>query len=316
LGGGRKREEWEGKERSVGVVDGIMTAKEKLEALWEAFDVSSPPPEVEEALERGWWVSLRHFRGERELRVVANNSLPPWEKLQFHLFSDRLDLRRFPSAVFQLRKGEFEAEIFPEVFLGKGVAYFRTFSEESLKEALKNVTHFRPFLRKAGLSDLVLALKSLLGLKEGEARREGGYVLARGETLRVLGRGGFFADPLLEGALLLGKPVTLPSVEELQVTLKADFYRERVSLSWVRIQLGKRAVDLEGRHVSHSFSVLEEDWLSSLIREVFRYLAENPLLPGKITALAEEINEHKDPLKALRSEEVLRGAYLRALAQL
>jgi hypothetical protein len=74
-------------------------------------------------------------------------------------------------------------------------------------------------------------------------------------------------------------------------------------------------VDLERTHLPDSFSVLEENWVSSLVQGVFRCLAENPLLPERIVALAQEIIEREDPLEALRSEEVLRGAHLRALAQ-
>jgi hypothetical protein len=166
-----------------------------------------------------------------------------------------------------------------------------------------------------GLSDLERALKGLLELREREAKREGDYILARGEAVRVLRRGGFFEDPLLDGALLFGEPVVLPSVEELQVRLKVDFYRDRASLGWVSVRWEGKRVDLERMHLSDSFSLLEENWLSSMVRGVFRYLTGNLLLPGRIVALAQEIIEHEDPLKALRSEEVLKGAYLRALAQ-
>ncbi len=297
-----------------GMVNTPSTVRE-LRALWEVFGISSPPSEVEEALERGWWVSLRHFQGERELRVVYNNSVSPWERVLFHLPSDRLDLRRLPTGAFDLHKEKFGGEISPEIFLGRGVAYFRTFSEESAREALKNIAHFRSLFKEVGLTDLGVALKGLLELKEGEVRREGSYVLARGEAVRVLRRGGFFENPLLDGALLLGKPVALPSVEDLRVQLKVDFYRDRVGLGWASVRWGEKRVDLERRHLSDSFSVLEESWLFSLIRGVFRYLAENPLLPGKIVALAQEVIEHEDPLEALRSQEVLKGAYLRALAQ-
>ena len=291
--------------------------KELLRALWEVFGISSPPLEAEEALERRWWVSLRHFRGERELRVVANNGLPPWawEKTQFHLLSDRLDLRRVPTAAFDLHKEKFGGEISPEIFLGKGAVFLRAFSEESVREALKNIAHFRSLLGEVELSDLEVALKKLSGLKEGEARREGSYVLARGEDIRVLRRGGFFEDPLLEGALLLGKPVALPSADELQVRLKVDFYRDRAGLGWFSLRWRGERIDLERRHFSDSFSLLEENWLFSLIRGVFRYLAGNPLLPGRIVALAQEVIEREDPLEALRSEGVLQGAHLRTLAQ-
>ncbi len=299
---------------AVSVASTPSTLRE-LRALWEVFGISSPPSEVEEALERGWWASLRHFQGERELRVIANNSLPPWERVQFHLPSDRPDLRRLPTAVFDLHREKFGGEISPEIFLGREAAYLRAFSEESAREALENIAPFRSLLREVGLSDLEVALKGLLELREGETKREGSYVLARGEAVRVLRRGGFFEDPLLDGALLLGKPVTLPSVGELQVELKVDFYRDRVGLGWASVRWGRKRVDLERTHFSDSFSVLEENWLSSLIRGVFRYLAENPLLPGRIVALAQEVIEHEDPLEALRSEEVLKGAYLRALAQ-
>lgn len=297
------------------MVNGIVDSAKLLGALWEAFGISSPPLEAEEALERGWWVSLRHFQGERELRVVANNGLSPWEKTQFHLLSDRLDLRRVPTAAFDLHKEKFGGEISPEIFLGKGAAFLRAFSEESVREALKNITHFRSLLRKVGLYDLEVALRGLLELEEGEARREGSYVLVRGEAVRVLRRGGFFEDPLLDGALLLGKPVALPSADELQVHLKVDFYRDRAGLGWFSLRWRGDRVDLERQHLPDSFSLLEENWLFSLIRGVFRYLAGNPLLPGRIVALAQEVIEHKDPLDALRSEEVLKGAYLRALAQ-
>jgi hypothetical protein len=291
------------------------TVKELLRALWEVFGISSPPSELEEALERRWWVSLRPFQGERELRVVANNGLSPWEKAQFHLPSDRLDLRRLPTAVFDLHKEKFGGEISPEIFLGKGAVYLCAFSEDSVREALKNITHFRSLLREVGLSDLEMALRGLLELREREVRREGNYVLVRGEAVRVLRRGGFFEDPLLDGALLFGEPVILSSVEELQVHLKVDFYRDRASLGWVSVRWEGKRVDLERMHLSDSFSLLEENWLFSLLREVFRYLAGDPLLPGRIVALAQEVIEHEDPLEALRSEEVLKGAYLRALAQ-
>jgi len=300
---------------TVNTASSTASTVELLRALWEVFGISSPPSEVEEALERGWWASLRHFQGERELRVVYNNSVSPWEKAQFHLFSDRLDLKKLPTAVFDLHKEKFGGEISPEIFLGKRAVYLRTFSEEPAREALKNIVHFRSLLREVGLSDLEVALKGLSELGEWEARRKGNYVLARGEATRVLRRGGFFEDPFLDGALLLGKPVTLPSVEELQVELKVDFYRDRASLGWVSIRWEGKRVDLERTHLSDSFSVLEEDWLFSLLRGVFRYLAENPLLPGRIVALAQEVIEHEDPLKALRSEEMLKGAYLRALAE-
>jgi hypothetical protein len=297
------------------MADTTITAREELRAVLDSFDISSPPPGVEEALERGWWVSLRHFRGERELRVIANSNLQPWEKVLFHLLSDRLDLRKAPTAVFDLHKERFGAELFPEVFLGRGAAYLRALSEESIEEALRSVAYFRPLVRKVGLPDLDVALKGLFALREGETRREGEYVLARGEAVRVLRRGGFFESSSLDGELLLGKPIALPSVEELKVQLKVEFYRDRASLGWASVRWGEERVDLERRHVFRSFSVLEEDWLSSLIREAFGYLAQNPLLPGRIIALAQEVLEYEDPLKAIRSEDVLKGAYLRALAQ-
>jgi hypothetical protein len=98
-----------------------MDVADALRGIWQVFGISSPPSEVEEALERGWWLSLRHFRGERELRVVANDSRSPWQKVQFRLLSDQLDLRKAPGAAFELHKEKgLGAEIFPELFLGKG----------------------------------------------------------------------------------------------------------------------------------------------------------------------------------------------------
>jgi hypothetical protein len=74
-------------------------------------------------------------------------------------------------------------------------------------------------------------------------------------------------------------------------------------------------VNLAGGRLRLGHSALDEDLASHLLRAALKEFAESATLSVWISALAEEVLEHDDPLKALTSEEVLERVPLRVLAK-
>ncbi len=296
--------------------------KEALKEFWKAFGISSPPPGVEAALERGERLVAYHERRDWGLKVTLQGDRPPWNVGTFYVLPDRGDLRRAPSAAVEVHGERLWAEVASNlVLLREGrrkKACLRAVHEERLKDALEGARFLRAFLSEAGFSDLEGALLALSRLEDGEIRQEGPYVVARRGEDWALFRGVLFGNPALDGAFLVGDAVTLPLREGVEITLRGYFLERRVSLSEMGIRWGEERADYRGKGLGPSYPVLEDHVVPRLLRAALGEFARSAFLPTRIGALAEEALELRaeEFLKALRSEEFFRRVRLRALARL
>jgi hypothetical protein len=218
----------------------------------------------------------------------------------------------------EVQEGAVWAEVASGLFLREGVVYLRTSVKERLDEALEGVKFLRPFLAEIRLLDLEGALETLSQLEEGEIRQEGSYVLARKRgvsDIRVLRRGGIFGDPLRDGAFLAGETVSLSFPQGVEFALQGYFYQDKVGLERASARWRGVQVNLAGGRLRLGHPALEEDLASHLLRAALKEFAESVALSAWISALAEEVLEHDDPMKALTSEEALERVPLRALAK-
>jgi hypothetical protein len=157
-----------------------------------------------------------------------------------------------------------------------------------------------------GVEDLKEAVEALGGLKAGEIRAEGPYVLARGEGPLVLRRGPIFGDPELDGALLLEREVKLTFPGGVEVSLRPHWTSKNVILNGLKI-----------RWKGEVFQGEEGFWADSLLRDPitkairnglqreFERLesrpSSNPLrnVSAKMLAFLRAFASHEDPFQAL-----------------
>ncbi len=142
-------------------------------------------------------------------------------------------------------------------------------------------------------------MEALAGLKEGEARMEGGYVLARSGEVYVLRKGGILGDPRLDGAVLLGKEVSLVFPGGVEIALRMRWTPDDAGLDWAHIRLGEEEVFLRGRPTS-----VTPIHGNPLVSEMRRALAQE--LEGrrgefspKALAFFRAFARHEDPFRAL-----------------
>jgi hypothetical protein len=294
---------------------------EALKGLWKALGISSPPPGVEAALEKGGRVVAHHGRRDRGLEVTVQHNCPPWDAGTFHVLPERGDLGKAPSVTVEVHGERLWAEVASNLVLwtdgGRKKAYLRAVHEERLEEALEGAGFLRPFLSEAGFSDLEGALLALLRLRDGEIRQEDSYVVARKGETWALFRGVLFGPPALDGAFLIGDTVTLLLREGVEIALRGYFFEKRVNLSEMRIRWGEERADYHGRGLGPSYPVLEDHVVPRLLRVGLREFT-GAFVPNRIAALAEEALELRPEefLKALGGEAFFRRVRLRALSRL
>jgi hypothetical protein len=286
-----------------------------LEGFWEALGISSPPAEVGETLRKGGKVRLWCPWGRKaplgELTVETN------ERGTLSYLDLALSARPCPRTfLLEAHAGRVEVAISPRLFTRKGRALFRTRDPRGVKKTLEEVRPLRPLFEAMGLPDLEEALEGLSRLKDGEVRQEGPYVLARKKTLRVLKRGSYFADPVLEGAFLLGERVVLAHENGVEVVLRGTFSNRLLSLKEVSVRWGEEVVQLEETDFA-IVNALSKTALSFLLRTLLGWNVEKmfPKRSPRMKALIAELAEAEDLLEALKDKELPRRAALRVLSR-
>ncbi len=287
-----------------------------LEGFWEALGIPFPPAEVEEALREGGKVRLWCPWGKRAplgKLTVETNKKGTLTYLDLPL-SERSCPRTF---LLDAHAGRVEVGISPRLFARKERALFRSRDPRGVKKTLEEVRPLRPLFAALGLADLEEALEALSGLKDGEIRREGAYVLSRKKTLRVLKRGSYFADPLLEGAFLLGERVVLAYENGVEVVLRGTFSKRLLSLKEASIRWENEVVELEEAEFA-IVNALDKNAAAFLLRTLLGWNAEKafPRRSSRMKALVAELAASEDPLEALKDKELPRRAALRGLSQL
>jgi len=290
--------------------------REAVEGLWEALEVDSPPPpEVEKALERG--ESVRVFFPEPlPGRVVVHF----WGSKTMHFPSPlALRLGRDLRADLTGSKGGdvvFDA-LYHALSARRGRAFFRGDGLERVREAAEVVKAFRPLFKAFGLEDLEGALEALAELKDGEARTEGPYALARKGDSRVLGRGTFGGPSSLSAAFFLGEEAVLFYPEGLEVGLRVEPVGSTAVLVEMRVRWEGEVFRRSGALVYAAPT--ERDFLGILVRKGLEGWLRDPLLAPrspKARALFEELAEAEDPLEAPKDPGFFRRVRLRALGNL
>jgi len=288
---------------------GWRETKQALEGLWKALGVSYPP-EVQEVLRRGGWIQLwrSHFLDERSVllqlegRGAVSHSLPS---------------RSSPLTPFSLKAwgGRVEVHVPPALFARRGRAYLRTSKRKQVELALQGVERLRPLFEALGLADLEEAIEALLGLKDGEARQEGPYILLRRGNFHLLRRGSLFGDLLLDKVFLMGqKPVVLPYPHGVQITLWGSFSDANITLSKTEVRW-KGEVARLGIAPGGCWNALDRDPVPSLVRQAVRWGRKADLsLSPRMSALIDELGEAENPLEALKTDEFFRRVYMRALS--
>jgi len=283
--------------------------REALQKLWDILGISMPSWAYKRLESPNWEVFWTTYFQKK----------PPQVRVGFLFRDDPLVFplpQPHPSGGFAISAwpGGMEVKV-RQLYARKGQAYLATNVFTDTRAILAGLQSFAPIFAFLGLADLDGAFLALEGLKDGEVRREGAYLLAREGDTRVLFRGTLTGDPDLDEAFLLGREVVLGS-REIALRLKVKVEEE---VGGPRMWMEEGVLDWEGEVlplVSHSgakVSPLERNALTRLLRESLRSSLRAAPLSPRMRGLVEELLDD-NPLEALKAEDLPSRAYVRLLS--
>jgi hypothetical protein len=285
-----------------------------LDAFWDVLGISSPPVKVGETLRKGGKVRLWCPWGRRAPLGKLTVETSKKDALSYLdlSFSGHSCPRTF---LLEAHTGRVEVGISPRLFARKGRVLFRTQDPRGIRKTLEEVRPFRSLFEAMGLPDLEEALEALSRLKDGEIRQEGPYILARKERLRVLKRGSYFGDPLLDGPFLLGERVALAYESGVEVVLRGSFSNRLLSLKEASIRWGDEVVQLEDAEFAIT-NALGKSVPGFLLRTLLGWEVEKvfPKRSLRMKALIAELASEENPFEALEDPEFFRRLYLGVLS--
>jgi len=284
--------------------EGVKRAMEAVRGLKETFGkLPYPESALEEHLRRGGWLTVSLWSTRPNLRGLAgraelgNRNAESKENQLFHV-EDKDD--KFPRSLYLSAWPGLSKVSLPNLVATRERAFFRDHGRK-LEDTLKHLRTLRPLFTSLRLSDLEGAMEALAGLKDGEARMEGDYVLARDGNTYALRKGSILGDPHLDGAVLLGNDVRLSFPGGVEIAFRSRWRLGDATLSWVRIRFGEEDVLLDGR-ISR-IGPLRRDPLTPELRAVLTEklegLEQKGTLSPKMLAFLRAFAEHEDPFGAL-----------------
>ncbi len=294
--------------------EGAEWTMKALQGFWEALGNSPHPYEVEaiEArLREGGGVVLRCARpeGTSSQEVLVKVKLDDGTKFAFHGAApfDNLALCARPG--FVEVQGLFDPDLSAEFLVTGSWASFKGRDRKALDEALETAKALRPLLSAMGHEGLEKALIALRTLEEKESRFEEPYVLARGEGFWALRRGLILNNPVLDGAFLLGEPVTLSFPGDVEFTFRGSLSLGALHLGELRIRLGEEVIDLGTRSEFGVYNLrgVKNPLAEAIQRRLWWELEDLEsygigALAGvspKTLAFLRAFAEHEDPFRAL-----------------
>jgi hypothetical protein len=299
-----------------------------LEGFWEALGISSPPTEVAEVLKKGGLVRLWCPWGRKGPLGVVSVFAKVGSGDRF--LRNDLDLpfpdRACPSAfVLWAHTGRVEVNIPPRFFARRGRVLFHTRAPRIIRKALGEVAPLRPLFEAMGLPNLEEALEDLAGLRDGEIRQKGPYLLARKGRRRVLKQRSYFDDPALEASFLVGERVVLTYEDGVEVALKGILSEARVFLEEASIGWGHEVVQLDKVNPTSTYALDDLapvhlfksclDWTHFLNTASLRSVGTgSPRCSPRMRALIAELASEKNPLEALKDKDFFRRVQLSHLA--
>jgi len=233
------------------VVEGIRRSVAAVGKFLDLLEVPLPLKEdlsyrIETQLSWNWSVALWCLRrkGKYQLEMAVEKPGSTVTPKQSFRLPNPKPLRDIGEVSLDIQPGRVvlrSPSYAPDLAVANGRAFFRVRlyepkDLEELKKASRKAKALAPFLSLMGVEDLREAIEALRGLKEGEVRAEGPYVLAKGERLLALRRGAIFGDPDLDGALLLGRDVTLAFPGEVEVSFRPYWTSRRMNLCGLKIR--------------------------------------------------------------------------------
>jgi len=284
----------EGVRRTMEVVRGLKETLGKL-----------PYPEsaLEEQLRRGGWLTVSLWSTRPNLRGLAgrvelgNKNIESKENPHFFV-EDKDD--RFPHSLYLSAEPGLPRVSLPNLVATRERAFFRDHGRK-LEGTLNHLRTLRPLFASLGLSDLEGAVEALANLKDGEARMERDYVLARDGNVYALRKGGILGDPQLDGAILLEGEVELSFPGGVEIAIRSRWRLGDATLDWVRIRFREESVLLDGR-ISR-ISPLRRDPLTpelqAVLTEKLESLEQKGALSPKMLAFLRAIAEHEEPFRVL-----------------
>jgi len=284
--------------------------EEGVRALFQSLGAPFPL-EVERRLRGGLWVRLQYSSDSKDgvlgkLKLVRSVGDKLKEELEVPFF----DYWEIGSFDLHTLRGTVDFHTPSGLHITRGNAYLKAFSQVYVEKALNTARGLRPFLSVMDLPDLEGALKVLAELRPGESRIQGDYVLARNEAW-LLRRGLVFRDPALDGAFLLGEPVTLSFPGDVEISFRAT-WESRVALEDLRIRWGEEEVVFGG--VRFSASVFDENPVAWAIQNGLRLEVRSfeegwgllrtgrelaDVYTPKMWAFLKAFARHEDPFHAL-----------------
>jgi hypothetical protein len=279
-----------------------------IEGLWRALWNSPLPHEVVKALECGEIVRVKHFDSQHSAQEVVVE-MGPWEGWEERCL--RLEADRTPKGFFFATMGQDVLLQTGSLIARWGRIYADFWSISKLKEALEGVRLLGPLLSCLGLGGLEEALETLATLEDGEARMEGPYVLVRKGSLRVLGRGALFGDPILDCRFVLGEEVSFSFPGGVAIGLKADLGGGWMRMEEGYIRWGNEVCQLYCAGGTHFVN-------EGALQELLRCGLQGALSRTKslrMRTLIEELLEKGDPIEALKEEGFIERIKMDLLAK-
>ncbi len=293
--------------------------KEALEGFRESLGLSSPlPPRLAQILERG-----------RSLLVVTPHDLPGHVQVEAEwnevFLRTPFPVEIWPPIVLAGSRGgdvAFNAGIPYALFARRGRVSFYSPDRQNAERAHKVMQAFRPLFRAMGLEDLEEAFEVLTALKDGEARMEGDYVLARRGERWALRRGSVFSNPLLDRVFLLGEEeIALSYPRGLSIAFTTDPVRYKVKIKAIKVRWGEEVASYYPslyRGPAPEAGVIDEGLPGTLIQMGLKEWSEKSLWPKyspRMQALLGELSGSENPLEAPKGEDFFRSVHMQALAK-
>jgi len=311
-----------------------------LEGVWESLGLSSPlPPRLAKILEKNGnslvLVTPHNLPGHVQiegdwnkvfLRTLSPIELWPPVALVGSKGGDVAFNVGIPYIVFA-RRGRrggdvgFNAGIPYALFARRGRVSFYSPDHENTERARKVVKAFRPLFRAMGLEDLEEAFEALIALKDGEARMEGDYVLARRGERWALRRGSVFGNPLLDKTFLLGGELVFSFPEKLSIAFTTEPVLHKVRIKALKVQWGEETASYHPFECNGPYpqaEVIDEELPGGLIATGFVHWLLGLLRPKhspRMEALLWELGESENPLEAPKEPDFFRRVHLQALAE-
>jgi hypothetical protein len=291
------------------VLEGTLRTVRATHKLFEALGIP-PQAEVEKLLWGG--VNLKaHYPGGEKTGFTGELTVGAFES------GDRV--LRFPFFVppelrgeaFTLRAhygfGLVRLDTKSGLVVSNRNAILRTSNPENVETALNTAKALRPFFSAIGLEDLESALQALASLREGEARMEGPYVVARMGGVFALRKGLMLGDPYLDGVLLTKGQVTMAFPGDVEISLEAFYNDTPLTMRFprVHIRLGEEEVSFVAGFFEAS--IFKKDPVAKAIqRGLAGYMIRKERMAPpyddpspRMLAFLNVLAQHEEPFKAL-----------------